>query len=115
MAEALTGTAAMELLREAEARGSAVVAADRVADVGLDMPGLVTCPRDRGPAGALEALDDSFAAAPAELPESEVAGSAEATAQPTAEPAPASTPATAKPKQSSVTFFNAVSPILSTA
>jgi hypothetical protein len=52
------------------------VAADRVAAEGLDTPGLVTCPRDRGPAGVREALDDSLVVAPVELPESVAEGSA---------------------------------------
>jgi len=75
------GTATTELLREAKAAGGAVVAADRVAAdrvaaEGLDTPGLVTGPRDRAPAGAREALDDSLVAAPVELPESVAEGSA---------------------------------------
>jgi len=47
-----------------------------VAAEGLDTPGLVTGPRDRGPAGALEAFADSLVAAPVELPESVAEGSA---------------------------------------
>jgi hypothetical protein len=79
--DATDGGAPTELLREAEAAGSAVVVADRVvadrvAAEGLDMPVLLTGPRDRAPAGALEALDDSLAVAPVELPESAVEGSA---------------------------------------